>query len=128
MAKKRKTIEDYRRLAEEYFDECDRANAVCSEKTPLARPYTLSGLLYALGLDRENFKRLEDTREGRPFVRNVLTRIEAFIEENALSGRISATAASNSLKYSLGWNDKDRASDTGNISISLSETARRLGE
>ncbi len=128
MTKKRKSIEDYRRLAKKYFDECDRANAGCAEKAPLARPYTLSGLLCALGLDRDGFKCLENTREGKPFVRNVLTKIEAFIEENALSGKISATAASNSLKYSLGWNDKEKSSDTGSISISLSDTARRLGE
>ena len=126
---RRRTIEQYQKLAKKYFAECDEANAACSEKAPLAKPYTLSGLLCALGIDRDGFKSLESTRNGRMFVRNVLTKIEAFIEENALSGRISAAAASNSLKYSFGWNDKDnKTAENGSISISLSDEAKKLGE
>lgn len=128
MIKRRRTLEHYQRLAKKYFNDCDKANAECGEKAPLAKPYTLSGLLCALELDRDNFRSLDKTRKGRMFVNYVLMKIEAFIEENALSGRISASAASNSLKYSFGWSDKEKTNEDRSITVSLSEDAKRLGE
>ncbi len=128
MIKKRKSMEQYRKLANKYFSDCDAANAECSEKGPLAKPYTLSGLLCALELTKENFHSLSKTREGRKFVEYTLMKIEAFIEENALSGRLSSSAAQNSLKYSFGWSDKDKVTEDKTITINLSEEARSLGE
>ena len=127
MVKKIKSIARYKELAEKYFSECDAVNSTCEPKMPLAKPYTLSGLLCALGLTRDGFYSLEKTREGRQFVEFVLMKIEAFIEENALSGRLSASAAASSLKYSFGWNEKEKTSDEP-IKISLSDEAKKLGE
>ena len=56
-------------------------------------------------------------------------KIEAFIEENALAGRISANAAQNSLKYSFGWNEKEKVQEDGkSITVSLSEEAKDLAK
>ncbi|MBQ5644985.1 MAG: hypothetical protein IIV04_04715, partial [Bacteroidaceae bacterium] len=43
-----------------------------------------------------------------------LSRIEAFTEEKALTGELSASAASNTLKYNFGWNEakNDEKKDT----------------
>ena len=129
MISKRHTIDYYRKLARKYFDECDAANASCSDKKPIARPYTLSGLLCALELSRDAFHQLEKTREGKRFVEYALMKIEAFIEENALAGRISANAAQNSLKYSFGWNEKEKVQEDGkSITVSLSEEAKDLAK
>ena len=128
MIKRNKRIEYYRNLAEEYFDYCDKVNSVCEPKAPIAKPYTLTGLLCALGLTREAFYCLEKTREGRRFVEYALMKIEAFIEENALSGRLSASAAASSLKYSFGWNEKDKPHEEETVKICLSEDVKRLGE
>ena len=127
MVKKIKSITQYRELSEKYFSECDSVNSACEPKMPLAKPYTLSGLLCALGLTREAFYSLEKSRDGRQFVEYVLMKIEAFIEENALSGRLSASAAQSSLKYSFGWNEKEKTTDES-IKISLSDEAKKLGE
>ena len=108
MVKKRINIQECRELADKYFSRCDEMNAVCDPKTPLAKPYTLSGLLCELEMSREAFRSLSKRREGRRFVDYVLMKIEAFIEENALSGRISSSAAASSLKYSFGWSDRER--------------------
>ena len=128
MIKRNETIEHYRVLAQEYFDYCDRVNSSCEPKAPLSKPYTLTGLLCALGLTREAFYCLEKTREGRRFVEYALMKIEAFIEENALSGRLSASAAASSLKYSFGWNEKDKLHEEETVKICLSDEVKRLGE
>jgi len=128
LIKKKKSIKCYARAAEKYFAECDTVNSACEPKSPLAKPYTLSGLVCALGLTRDNFFSLGKTREGRRFVEYALARIEAFIEENALSGRLSASAAQSSLKYSFGWNDKEKEHEEESVKITLSDEAKRLGE
>ena len=128
MIKKTKSIELYKRAAKKYFTECDKANSECSEKAPFAKPYTLSGLLCALELTREEFLSLSKSREGKKFTDAALMKIESFIEENALSGRLSSSAAQSSLKYSFGWNDREKQTDRRNITVSLSEEARTLGE
>lgn len=127
MGKKRIGIEEYERRAKEYFDACDSANGMCDTKQPLVKPYTLSGLLCALSMTREEFSTLYNTRAGRRFASYVLMKIEAFIEENALSGRLSAAFAQGALKYNLGWGERERE-ETGKISVALSEDAARLGE
>lgn len=128
MAGRKRIIQSYVEAAERYFDVCDKANALCEPKMPLAKPYTLSGLLCCLGISRKAFFALEGTRDGRLFVNHVLTKIEAFIEENALSGRLSASAAQSSLKYSFGWGDKEKDDEDEKITVTLTPEARRLAE
>lgn len=126
MTGRTRSIATYKKLADEYFSSCDNANSASSTK--IVKPYTLSGLLCALALTREQFFSLGDSREGRRFVNYVILKIEAFIEENALSGKLSASAAANSLKYSFGWNEKAESTQEGSFSVSLSDEASRLGE
>ncbi len=126
MATKTRSIATYRRMADGYFSTCDETNAACGNK--IVKPYTLSGLLCALGLTKEQFLSLGNSRDGRRLVNYVILKIQAFIEENALSGKLSASAAANSLKYSFGWNEKTESTQEGNYSVSLSEEASRLGE
>ena len=126
MVKKSK-IEYYKRLAKKYFSSCDEANSACAEKAPLAKPYTLSGLLGALELSREDFFDIGRTKAGKEFITGVMMKIEAFIEENALSGRLSSSASQSSLKYSFGWNEKEKPADDS-ITVSLSDEVKLLGE
>ena len=121
-----RSIATYKRLAAEYFCACDDANSNSANK--IIKPYTLSGLLCALGLTKEQFFSLGDSREGRKLINHAILKIEAFIEENALSGKLSASAAANSLKYSFGWNEKIEPGSDNNFTVSLSEEANRLGE
>ena len=128
MAGKKRKIQDYRELADRYFSQCDEMNSYYEPKASIVKPYTLSGLLCELGMSREAFRSLSKTREGRRFADYVLMRIEAFIEENALAGRISSSAAASSLKYSFGWNEKEKLQEDETVKICLSDEAKKLGE
>ena len=118
-----KKIREYRRLAGAYFATCDEANA-----NGMQKPYTMPGLLFALGLTKEQFRALADGREGRAFCNEVRLKIEAFIEENALSGKLTSNAAMNSLKYNFGWNDRAADADGGAVVVSLDADAQSLAQ
>lgn len=126
--KRRKSgLDVYREKAEAYFAACDALNAAASgNKIP--KPYTLSGLLCELSLTREQFKSLAKSRKGRAFVTWAMLKIETFIEENALSGSIAATAAANSLKYNFGWNEKPEEETDRSVLVTLAGEAEKLGE
>ena len=107
-----------------YFLECDAAN----EGNKLVKPYTLSGLLSELQMTRETFDTLYQDRRYRAVLNGARSKIEAFIEENTLTGRLSATAAANSLKYNFGWGEraeKEEAQKT--VVVTLDPTLDELG-
>lgn len=96
----------------EYFDECDSINMLQtgSGDKKIRKPYTLSGLLCELGMTRGEFEKLGTKPNFAKLYMSALSKIEAFTEEHALTGALSATAAANSLKYNFGWGD---AKNTG---------------
>ena len=129
MKPKRINLRGAKSRAAAYFEECDRENALCDAKQPLPKPYTFSGLLCALAMTRRDFADLCQTPGGRRFCNHALMKIEAFIEENALSGRLSATFAQGALKNSFGWGERqDTEVEAPTVSISLSEDAADLAE
>ncbi len=110
----------------EYFLECDRMNG---DDKKAQKPYTLSGLLFHLGMSQEELLSLCESRLHRRIINNAKLRIEAFIEENALNGRLASTAAINSLKYNFGWSDKKPDEQSyGGLSIVLEGDAEKLSE
>lgn len=126
MRAKARNIDSYKRIAKKYFELCDEQNAKAAPK--IAKPYTLAGFLHAAELNREQFFSLARSREGRRFVNSTLMKIEAFIQENALNGRISASAAANALKNSFYPEEKEQAEKPSGIVVSLSDKAKKLGE
>ena len=99
-------------------DECES----CSKKQ--ARPYTLSGLCLALGLSKRQFLSLREDPDFTEAVERTLLKIEAYVEENSLSGKINGTLAQTILRENFGWGEKNGASDR--ISVVLSEGADEL--
>ena len=91
----------------EYFDECDSINmsGEGSGDKKIRKPYTLSGLLCELGMTRGEFEKLGARPNFAKLYMSALSRIEAFTEEHALTGALSATAAANSLKFNFGWGE-----------------------
>ncbi len=104
---KRKSYEGLEKSTAEYFTSCDERN---SGQKSIIKPYTLSGLLCHLGITRREFERLMKTKKYSPVLIKAKAKIEAFIEENSLTGGLTANASSNSLKYNFGWGEKE--SDT----------------
>lgn len=110
-----------------YFEMCDRLNSA-DEKKP-AKPYTLSGLLCYIGLSEDELSEMCSVRRIEKLVNAAKLRIESYIEENALNGKLSATAAVNSLKAHFGWNDKSPKDDPPqSFSVMLDSESDKLGE
>lgn len=113
-----------------YFENCDRRNGEDEKK--FKKPYSLSGLLCELELTRAEFESMGNKRRYAKVIQRALARIEAFTEESALIGAISASAAANSLKYNFGWGSgtAGHASEEGarSIRIVLDEDMMRLAE
>ena len=112
-----------------YFAMCDRENLIEERDKKTKRPYTLTGLLCWLDMSETELSELEAvSRYHRRVIGGAKRRIEAYIEENSLAGRLSATASINSLKEHFGWQSKDNEEDTDAFSVELSDDIKRLGE
>ncbi len=114
---------------EEYFKLCDSINEADSKK--IVKPYTMSGLLYHIGLTKHEFDQLSQVKKYSDLLRSARARIEAFIEEKSLSGELSINASQGSLKYYFGWGEKGEITDgtkTQIIQVSLSDEARELAK
>ena len=118
-----------------YFRECDSeivspACASCTKDEASCalcpkrrtKPYTLSGLCLALGITKRQFKALKANKCFCNDVELALLKIEAYIEENSISGGINGALATAILKENFGWGAKDD-SEEGKIEISLSGEA-----
>lgn len=113
-------IAELEKAIAKYFDSCDREN-----KDKMTKPYTLPGLLYSIRVTKEEFALLLGG-SGASLAERAMLKIEAFLEENALNGKLPSTAAMNSLKNSFG-EDKQQAK-AAEISVTLDEASTRLGE
>lgn len=130
--KKLVDVDELEKKIEAYFEVCDVLNTPADgkkEEKKVKKPYSLSGLLLALGLTRNEFEKLHASLRYKPLLSRTLSRIEAFTEENALAGTLSASAAVNSLKYNFGWGAKTSSEEMPhNIRIVLDEDMMRLAE
>lgn len=143
MARCRKEIEpsDFAKRAAQYFQACDRGHAtsacgkcdasfgdekcgICEKKK--TKPYTVSGLCLALGITKRKFSALKKDKGFAEAVEMALLKIEAYIEENCISGDISGTLALALLKEHFGWGEKDDAPDT--ITVLMSKEAETLAK
>ena len=122
--------DELREKIEDYFNECDTVNATDGKK--VLKPYTMSGLLYHIGLTKAQFDALMENRKYRPVLQAASGRIRAFIEEKSLSGELSVNASQASLKYYFGWGEKSTDGDTsddgasGVVTVILSDEAKEL--
>ncbi len=112
----------------DYFYDCDSQN----DEKKIRKPYTLSGLLCKLEMTKDELRRYIAKPNFKRLFENALARIEAFTEEYALTGALSASAAANTLKFNFGWNDtKHKDEDAGvekSIKIILDGDLVRLAE
>ena len=124
--------------AAKYFSDCDNTvifSSVCASckkedgcltcAKRRTRPYTLSGLCYALGITKRQFKDLKTNKCFCDAVEMALLKIEAYIEENCMSGNVNGTFALAVLKENFGFGEDEGEND---FSISLAEEAERFAE
>ena len=126
--KKGTGISEVEKLINDYFLCCDSLNEDGGKK--IVKPYTLSGLLCYMGITRSDFEKLTAKKKYSELFNRALAKIEAFTEEKALVGDLSASAAANTLKYNFGWNearDKDEGT-SGILKIVLDGELMKLAE
>lgn len=114
-----KTVEELETKIEEYFKSCWTKQVLRGEKgKPILdeegkpqvvevqyKPYTVSGLAYALDVDRKTLLNYSDREEFFHTVTRAKKKIEAYAEESLWTPKI-ATGVMFSMKNNYGWKDK----------------------
>lgn len=89
------SVEKMEQDIEKYFIDCDEKE----------KPYTMSGLAYALDMDRKSLLNYSKDATFFPTIKKAKQRVEQQLEENALSGKANATFTIFNLKNNYGWKD-----------------------
>ena len=108
-AKKYKNKKQLEELINKYFEDFDNKD----------KPYTMSGLAYALGIDRITLINYSKDELFFTLIKNAKDRVQAQLEENALMGKGNATFTIFNLKNNYGWVDKQEISQSSNTRITI---------
>ena len=95
-ALKYKTEKELEKGINEYFKECDAKG----------KPYTMSGLAYSLDIDRRTLINYGEKESFFALIKKAKAKVQAQLEENALTGKGNATFTIFNLKNNYGWQDK----------------------
>ncbi len=95
-ALKYKTQEELQKGIDKYFKECDEKE----------KPYTISGLALALGIDRKTIVNYGNSDLFSTQIKEAKQRVQAKLEENALMGKGNAVFTIFNLKNNYGWRDQ----------------------
>lgn len=87
---------DMQKIIDKYFIECDEKQ----------KPYTMSGLAYALDMDRRSLLNYSKDEDFFPTIKKAREKIEQQLEENALMGKTNSTFTIFNLKNNYGWKDQ----------------------
>jgi hypothetical protein len=112
---KYKTVEELESAIEEYFNYCDnRIRQVYSAKadgvieTLDPAPYTMSGLAYALGLDRKTILNYGKDERFSSHIKAARDRVEADVEERMSDKQTFTPGLIFNAKNNFGWVDAQR--------------------
>jgi len=89
-------VEDVEKAIKDYFKECDKKQ----------KPYTVSGLAYALNMSRQSLLNYENKEKFFDTIKKAKDKIEVQLEENALLGKYNTTFTIFNLKNNYSWQDK----------------------
>lgn len=109
----------------EYFYSCDTRMKVVFTKegdmmeVPDPKPYTISGLAYFLGTNRQTLLNYEQKDEFFDTIRAAKARIEMFVEESLWTPKI-ATGVMFNLKNNFGWVDKSELDQNSKVDATIS--------
>ena len=100
------SVEDMQKIIDEYF-------MICDEKE---KPYTMSGLAYALDMDRKSLLNYSKDEKFFPTIKKAREKVEQQLEENALMGKANATFTIFNLKNNYGWRDQVEVKNDNELS------------
>lgn len=99
------SVDDMEKDINKYFAECDKNK----------KPYTISGLAYALDMDRRTLLNYSKDEVFFPTLKKAKARIEQQLEENALMGKANPTFTIFNLKNNYSWIDRVEATNDGEL-------------
>jgi hypothetical protein len=122
--KKYQTKEELSALIEEYFNKCDNRvvtkfsaqHGAFDVKEP--EPYTMSGLAYWLGIDRDTLLRYSKEEEFYGTIKEARARVHADVERRLME--TNPTGAIFNLKNNFGWVDKTESEVKQSTELKLS--------
>lgn len=103
-----KSVEEMQIAINNYFKDCD-ANE---------RPYTISGLAYALDTTRRTLLDYEENDEYSHTIKKAKAKIEQFVEERLFVGNNTAGVIFN-LKNNYNWKDKQEIEAEVNSDLTI---------
>ncbi len=106
--KKYNKVEEMQRDIDNYFKECDAND----------RPYTISGLAYALDTTRRTLLDYEENDEFSHTIKRAKAKIEQFVEERLFVGSNTAGVIFN-LKNNYNWKDKQEIEAEVNSDLTI---------
>ena len=95
---------DMQKIIDKYFIECDEKG----------KPYTMSGLAYALDMDRKSLLNYSKDEEFFPTIKKAKEKVEQQLEENALMGKANSIFTIFNLKNNYGWKDQVEVKEESN--------------
>lgn len=112
------TVEELEPLVDEYFTFCDnRIRYVYSKKRDKVvevidpEPYTMAGLAYHLGMDRDTLLNYSKKKEFIGTIKRARDRVHLDVERRLMDG--AGAGAIFSLKNNFNWRDKSEQELTG---------------
>lgn len=111
-----KTVEELDTAIDLYFE----TDAYMGEEDKKIYAPTMSGLAYALGVDRKTLHTYAHTDEFLPSLKKAKARVETALEQRLYSGNVAGVIFN--LKNNYSWADKqeiDHQSSDGSMSIKV---------
>ncbi len=122
-----KSAEELQDKIDEYFAYCDnRMTNIYSKELGdniqinIPAPYTMSGLAYALDIDRRTLLNYSKKDEFFPTIKKARAKVEEFAETQLYEGKSPAGVIFN-LKNNFEWKDKSEVDNTHRIKTALVE-------
>lgn len=103
-----KSVEEMQIAIDNYFNECDEKE----------RPYTISGLAYALDTNRQTLLDYQEKDEFTDTIKKAKAKIEQFVEERLFMGSNTAGVIFN-LKNNYDWKDKQEIAADVNTDVNI---------
>lgn len=97
---------------EKMAEDIDKYFLDCDEKQ---KPYTMSGLAYALDMDRKSLLNYSKDEMFFPTIKKAKEKVEQQLEENALMGKANSTFTIFNLKNNFNWKDAVEVNNTNEI-------------
>lgn len=116
-----KTEAELRKVINKYFDDCDNRTMTIIKydkemKIPNPRPYTMSGLALAIGVDRDSLLRWSKDERFYGTVREAKRKCQQFAEEHLFVPGVAQGVIFN-LKNNHGWKDESTVIDEKKVSL-----------